>query len=443
MQQLAQTRAMSPFTIRSAGYTLAALFVLNMMNYVDRLLFGVTQELIRADLGLSDFQLGLLGGPAFALLYVLFSFPIARVAERGNRVSIISIAFAAWSALTACCGLAASFVQLLLARAGVSVGEAGCAPPSHSLISDYFPPERRTSAMSVYGAAGPVGALVAAVGGGWIAQHFGWRVTFLACGGFGVAAAILFRLTMREPARQAVAHQPSMAGALGMLLGKRSFVLVAAAGAVAGFASYSNHQYMVSFLMRAHGLSVGTAGTVLGLVIGGVGILVTLAAGPIIDGNRVRFPGIRTWLPAVGLLWSGLFFATAFTIRDTALSIGLLVTASIGQHFYMPSMYTVAQDVAPPAVRATAAALLIAIISVVGYGLGPPLVGLASDVLGGLAMTAHGTSAAACKVAASAACEAAKSDGLRLSLSIGSIGFVIAGILFALAGRTIDRDVHR
>ncbi|MDB5700919.1 MAG: transporter [Sphingomonadales bacterium] len=424
------------------GYTLAALFVLNTMNYMDRLLFGVGQELIRKDLDLSDFQLGLLGGPAFALLYVIAAFPIARLAERGNRVTIISIAFGAWSLMTGLCGLAGSFAQLLVGRAGVSIGEAGCAPPSHSLISDYFPPERRTTAMSVYGTAGPVGALIAAIGGGWLAQHYGWRVTFLLCGGFGVIAAILFRLTLREPTRTHQDTPVSLLTALRVLLGKRSFRTIAAAGALAGFASYSNNQYMVSFLMRAHGLSIGTAGVVLGLVIGGVGIFVTLVTGPIIDRSGARFPRIRSWLPAGGMLWSGIFFAIAFTVRDTPAAIALLVTASFGQHFYMPAMYTVAQDVAPPTMRATAAALLIAIISVVGYGLGPPLVGFTSDIIRQFALAAHGTDAAACARAASTACEAAKSDGLRLSLSIGSVGFIFAALLFWTSARTIVKDTH-
>lgn len=429
--------------IAMLGYTLGALFVLNTMNYMDRLLFGVAQELIRKDLALSDFQLGLLGGPAFAFLYVLAAFPIARLAERGNRVTIISVAFAAWSAMTALCGLATNFVQMLVGRAGISIGEAGCAPPSHSLISDYFPPERRTTAMSVYGAAGPVGALIAAIGGGWIAQHYGWRAAFLLCGGFGVVAAILFRATLREPPRGHREAPVPMLRAMRVLLSKRSFLAVAGAGALAGFASYSNNQYMVSFLMRAHGLSVGTAATVLGFVIGGVGIFVTLVAGPIIDASRARHPGIRTWLPGAGMLWCGVFFAIAFAVRDTTAAIALLVAASLGQHFYMPAMYTIAQDVAPPTMRATAAALLIAIISVVGYGLGPPLVGLASDVLGRIAMAAHGTDAVSCARAATAACEMAKSDGLRLSLSIGSIGFVAAGLLFVLSGRWLAQDVHR
>lgn len=427
----------------SLGYALFALFVLNTLNYVDRLLFGVSQEVIKKDLGLSDFQLGLLGGPAFAILYVIAAFPIARRAEHGNRVTIVTFAFAAWSAMTALCGVAGSFWTMLACRAGVSIGEAGCAPPSHSLISDYYPAERRTTAMSVYGAAGPVGALVAAIAGGWMVQHFGWRAAFLVCGGFGIAAAILFRLTMREPKRLHIRQTVSLWTALKILLAKRSFAMVAAAGGAAGFASYANHQYMVSFLMRAHGLTVGVAAMLQGLVIGLVGIAVILATGPIIDRGSARFPRIRTILPAAGMLWSGVFFAVAFHVQNTALTIVLLVAASLGQHSYMPAMYTVAQDVAPPAMRATAAALMIALISLVGYGLGPPLVGLASDALGKIAMATHGVDPAQCAKLTSAACDAARSEGLRLSLSLGSIGFILAAGMFWLSGRTIERDIER
>lgn len=423
-------------------WALAALFLLNTMNYVDRLLFGVAQELIKKDLLLTDFQLGLLGGPAFAVLYIIAAFPIARIAERSNRVSIIAISFGAWSAMTALCGIAGSFAQMLIGRAGVSIGEAGCAPPSHSLISDYFPPERRTTAMSVYGAAGPVGALLAAIGGGWLAQHYGWRSAFLACGVVGVVAAVGFRLTMREPPRSVDPLRPSFLATVKLLFAKRSFLAVAAAGGVAGFASYSNHQYTVSFLMRVHGLPVSSAAAVLGLATGGVGILIMLITGPLIDRGRQRFPTIRTWLPAVGLLWAGCVFAGAFIVPSTPLAIAMLFAASLGQHFYMPAMYTLAQDVAPPAMRATAAALMIGVISLVGYGLGPPVVGFVSDMLGQAAMASHGTSAAACAQAPSSACAAATAEGLRLSLSIGSTGFILSGLLFWRSGRSIARDVH-
>ena len=439
-----QAAAQPSLPTRAAlAYTLGALFVLNTMNYVDRQLFGVTQELVKRDVGLSDFQLGLVGGPAFAVLYILAAFPIARLAERWNRVSIVSLAFGTWSVMTAICGGATSFMQLLLARGGVSIGEAGCAPASLSLISDYFPPQRRTGAISIFGAAGPIGALSAAIGGGLLAQRYGWRTTFFACGALGLAAAVLFRLTVREPRQGGSRTTVGLRTALRLLCAKRSFLAVAAASACAGFASYSNSQYMVSFLMRVHGLPVAAAATAVGLILGAVGIVMTLSTGVLIEHGRRRFPHIRTWLPAGGLIWSGCIFALAYLARPAPLAIGLLAAGSLGQHFYMPAMHTLAQDVAPAPMRATSAALMISVISLVGYGIGPPLIGLLSDTLSTAAMHSAGLDPRSCLPGSLGACALARARGLGLSMSVGSIFFIVGGVLFGMSGRSIDRDMVR
>jgi MFS family permease len=430
-------------TRAALAYTLGALFVLNTMNYVDRQLFGVTQELVKRDVGLSDFQLGLVGGPAFAILYILAAFPIARLAERWNRVSIVSLAFGTWSVMTAFSGAATSFVQLLVGRGGVSIGEAGCAPASHALISDCFSPQQRTGAMSIFGAAGPIGALTAAIGGGLLAQRCGWRVTFFACGALGLAAAVLFRLTVHEPRHRADQSVVGLRAALRVLLAKRSFLAVAAAGAFAGFASYSNSQYMVSFLMRVHGLPVAVAGTAVGLILGAVGIVMTLSTGALIEHGRRRFPRIRTWLPAGGLVWSGCIFALAYLARPAPLAIGLLAAGSLGQHFYLPAMYTLAQDVAPASMRATSAALMISVVSLVGYGIGPPLIGLLSDTLSAAAMHTAGLDPRDCLPGSLGPCALARARGLGLSMSAGSIMFIAGGLLFGISGRSIDRDMAR
>jgi MFS family permease len=433
--------AITPPARAVMAYTLGALFVLNAMNFVDRQLFGVTQELIKRDLRLSDFELGLVGGPAFALLYILAAFPIARLADRWNRVNIVSLAFAAWSVMTAFCGVAASFGHLLFARSGVSIGEAGCAPPSHSLISDYFPTQRRTTAMSVFSAAGPIGALIAAIGGGFLAQRYGWRPTFLLCGALGLFGAALFRLSVREPRRGADTAPVKLRNTIRVLCAKRSFLAVAAAGACAGFASYANSQYMVSFLMRVHGLRVSTAAAAAGLILGGVGIIMTLSTGVLIERGRRRFPRIRTWLPAGGLAWSGCIFAVAYLSGTRALAIALLVAGSMGQHFYLPAMHTLAQDVAPPRMRATSAAVMISVVSLVGYGVGPPLIGLLSDSLSAMAVQSYGIDPRSCTRAPSHWCELAAAQGLRRSMSIGSLMFIAGGFLFALSGRSIERDL--
>ncbi|WP_253257882.1 MULTISPECIES: MFS transporter [unclassified Sphingobium] len=426
------------------SWTIVALFLLNCLNYIDRLLFSVAQEMIKVDLHLSDFQLGLIGGPAFAILYTLFSFPIARAADRGRRVGIIAFSLMLWSVMTAFCGIAANFLQMLVGRAAVSIGEAGCTPASHSLISDAFPARRRTTVIAIFGVAGPVGAIVAAVAGGALIAAFGWRTAFLLCGMAGIVLALLFRATVPEPQRSqpGPSHSASFIDTVRQLLVRRSFALVAVAGGIAGIGSYANQQYMVSFLMRGHGLSLATASLLMGLVIGGVGIVFTLIGGPLMDFGGRRYPRIKAWLPSVGLLWCGSLYAVAFQLPTVGLAVALMVFASMGQHFYMPAMYAHGQDVAPPHMRAMASAIIIATSSLLGYGLGPPLIGLVSDILGEAARVSAGLSLADCVKRPVEACEAASAQGLRLSLSFGSCFFILAAGLFALASRWMIADVN-
>ena len=187
------------------AYVLGALLLIYIFNFIDRILIGIVQEPIRREFGLDDSAMGWLGGPAFALFYAVMGVPIARWAERANRVSIVAIGAALWSAMTAACGFAGNFVQLALARVGVGVGEAACVPPSHSLISDYFPANRRASALAIFALGVPIGTMMAAVGGGWLAQNFDWRVAFWALGAPGLIAALVFKLTVREPPRAGAA----------------------------------------------------------------------------------------------------------------------------------------------------------------------------------------------------------------------------------------------
>ncbi len=170
-------------------------------NFIDRTIVATIGQAIKVDLKLTDTQLGLLGGLSFAILYTLLGVPIARLAERWNRVSIISAALVVWSGFTVACGFAASFPALLAMRVGVGIGEAGCSPPAHSLISDYYEPKRRASALSIYAFGIPLGAMIGAVAGGWLAKTFGWRVAFMAVGAPGVILALLVKLIVKEPPR--------------------------------------------------------------------------------------------------------------------------------------------------------------------------------------------------------------------------------------------------
>lgn len=441
---IGKVKPIAPLLGRPAlAWALIALFILNVLSSVDRLLFGVVQELIKVDLGLSDFELGILGGPAFAVLYTLAAFPIARLADRMNRVNILSIVFVVWSAMTVACGLAGSYFQMLLARMGVSVGEAGCTPAANSLISDYFP-NRRASAIAVYTAGAPVGALLAAVGGGFLAEAFGWRFAFYLCGGIGIVFAVILRLTVREPPRKDQGTRPTaFLATLRHLLAKRSFALVIASGSLAALAINAINLYFVSFLIRSHDMSISMAGLVMGLAVGGVGTISTLFAGWAIDKTRIRFPKMRTWLPAASMVWCGGFYIMAFSTDATWLAITLLMVAALGKNIFIPAVYTISQEVASPRTRSVSAALVLAILSIVGYGLGPPLVGFLSDTFGTLAMQAQGTTAAACAAQSTPACAEAIASGLRLSLTAGAAILILAGMIFAFSGRTILMDIYR
>ena len=188
----------------SSGYKSAVLTLLLLaytFNFIDRTIVATIGQAIKVDLKITDTQLGLLGGLSFAVLYTLLGVPIARLAERWNRVSIVSLALVVWSGFTVACGFAVTFTQLLALRVGVGFGEAGCSPPSHSLISDYYEPKRRASALSVYAFGIPLGSMIGAAAGGWLAKTFGWRVAFMAVGAPGLIMALLVKLIVKEPPR--------------------------------------------------------------------------------------------------------------------------------------------------------------------------------------------------------------------------------------------------
>ncbi len=193
----------APRTPWQSWYALGLLFIVYVFNFIDRSILAILNQPIKDDLGVSDTEMGLLGGIAFAIFYTLLGIPIARLADRGVRRNVLAVCLALWSAMTAVCGFAVSFVQLLLARIGVAVGEAGGSPPAHSMIADLFPPRTRATALSIYALGIPVGVMIGNLAGGWINQAFDWRTAFMMVGLPGVALALLVRLTLREPVRGA------------------------------------------------------------------------------------------------------------------------------------------------------------------------------------------------------------------------------------------------
>jgi MFS family permease len=429
------------------AWVLFALVVVYTFNFIDRVLVSIVQEPIRAEFNLTDTQLGLLGGPTFAILYTLLGIPIARLAERKNRMTILAVCVGLWSAMTAACGLATSYGTLLLARIGVSIGEAGCTPPAQSVIGDYFPEQSRATALSIYALGIPIGSMLAAVGGGLIAEAMGWREAFLALGLPGLMLAILVKLTVKEPPRSTGAVEaPGLRETATLLSKKSAFWYAAFGGAMASFVGYGVGQFTNSFFMRSHELSILEASQITGLLIGAFGAIGTFFSGWLADRVRGRFPNAIAWLPAVGFLVAGPLNVAGYMSGSLPLAIVLLATAQLGGSLYLGSMYAIAQGVVHPRMRATAVAVLLFVVNLIGYAGGPPAIGALSDFIANRELTAAGLSLAGCRAAGGLgdpACAAASEVGLRWAIILGYSGLLAAAGFFLLSWRTIQRDWHR
>lgn len=403
------------------AYVLGALLVLYTFNFIDRIVLGIVQEPIKREFGLQDWQLGLLGGPAFALLYTLLGIPIARLAERRSRINIIAFCAGFWSLMTAACGLTTNFWQILAARIGVSIGEAGCTPPSLSLISDYFPPERRTSAMSIYALGIPIGSALAGIGGGWLAQTFSWRAAFLVLGLPGLLMAILAKFTIKEAPRVGQQAAPPFGAALTALLRKRAFLHVAFGGALVSFYGYSSSQFLPSYLIRNFELSLLQASLVFAGLSASFVVLGTFLGGVLVDHWRPRHPRILSFLPATSLVLAVPLYLSTYAAPSLLIALVPLCLGAAMHYLYLGPMYAVALGVAPPRVRATATAVLLFIVNLIGYGLGPPALGLVSDAF------SHNFGPAL---------------GLRYALMIDTLVLLWAALHFFLASRTLKRDLE-
>lgn len=426
------------------GYAMTLLLLIYVMNFVDRQVINILAEPIKRELGLLDWQLGAMSGLAFALFYTVLGLPIARLAERGHRPYIIASALAVWSLFTALCGLAQNFAQLLLARIGVGVGEAGCTPPSHSLITDYVPKEKRASALAFYSMGTPLGALIGMALGGVIADAYGWRMAFIVCGVPGVALAIIAALTLVEPRiRGAAAAIKSAAqaprapfrDALATLRRKRTFWFVSFAAALKAFIGYGQAPFAASFFYRVHGEEVavlatqfglqsgGFLGLALGLMAGIGGVLGAYFGGVIAD----KFGGkdFRAYVsvPAIASLVIIPIYVVAILSTSAVFALGCLFFGSIlGALWYGP-VYATAQTIVPPHMRATSSAILLFIINLIGLGLGPIAVGAISDAYAiGLGM--------------------GEAEGVRYALLTSAFIGVFAAALFWAARRWIREEME-
>jgi MFS family permease len=257
-------QAFSPAYLR---YALGLLTVVYVINFVDRQILSILLQSIKLDLGLSDLQLGLLSGTAFGLFYATLGIPIARLADVFSRKVVMAVCLVIWSGMTALCGTAAGFGLLLAYRVGVGVGEAGGSPPAHSLISDFFPPERRATALGIFSLGVPLGILVGFLAGGWLDETLGWRKAFVVVGLPGLALAAVVALTLKEPLRghseglESDRPAPSADEVIRFLWSSHSFRHVAFGSALYAFVGYSIVTWAPSFLIRSHGMTTGEIGT--------------------------------------------------------------------------------------------------------------------------------------------------------------------------------------
>jgi len=408
----------------SRAYVLFILVVVYTFNFIDRQIVGILAVPIKADLGLTDSQLGLMGGLAFALFYTGLGIPVAMLADRFSRTWIMTAALAIWSAMTAASGLATNFWQLFAARLGVGVGEAGGVAPAYSLISDYFPPNHRARALSIYSFGIPIGSAIGIVFGGIIASLINWRYAFFFVGVAGIVIAPIFRMTIKEPPRgqydrkRAETKSPGLKLILSTLLSKPSFWLLSFGASFSSMMGYGVFFWLPSFFVRSYGLTLLDASLFYGAILLLGGVVGIWAGGWLGDrlgqNNRAHYARI----PAIAFLCSIPFYV--FAILSPTLTVSFfvfLVPTALGLVWLGPIISAI-QHLVRPDMRATASAIFLFINNLIGIGMGTYAIGALSD-----ALTAQ-----------------FGDDSLRYSILAGTGFYIIAASLFLLATRWLASD---
>lgn len=366
-----------------AALAITILFLVNVVNFVDRQLPFILIEAIKIDLKLTDAQVGLLAGLAFAVVFSTASLLLAWLADRWGPRRMLASALAAWSLLTALTGLAGSFAGLLAARMGAAAGEAGCAPPANALIARAFPPHRRALVLSLFSLGVPIGAMIGLILGGWINDVANWRTAFLIIGLPGLALALAAWIWLPEPppAATAIASRAGTASGLRYLFGLPAFRHMVAGSALYASGSYAINVFASAFLIRVHGLTTAQAGLGFGFAFGIGGLSGTFLGGVLSDRLGKRDPKWRQLVPAIGQLLSFPTAIGAWLVPDVTVSLILLALSYAFGLLYFASSFAVAQMLAPDRVRASAAAVLYFGLTLVGASVGPMTVGWTSDLL--------------------------------------------------------------
>lgn len=370
------------------NFVLAMITVGFTLNFLDRQILTILMQPIKAELHVSDTALGFLSGLAFALFYATLGIPVSRWADRGSRQRIMSISMALWSAATALCGLAQSFTQLFVARIGVGVGEAGFTPSGLGMIADYFSRSRRGIATGIVNTGPMFGMMLGLLIGGWAASAYGWRCAFLISGVPGILFALLFWLTVREPWRgmadgeaPAPVEQPNIGASMADLWNNRAYRFLVLGGAMSAFALYGESTWMPSFLARSHGLQPKQVGELLGPLTGVVGGIGMVVGGFLTDRLSRRDARWALWMPAVASVVAIPPLVLTLTASDKSTVVAAYAVAYFLNVLWVAPTFVAIQSLVASGVRISALAWKLFFTNLIGLGLGPQLIGIASDLL--------------------------------------------------------------
>ena len=442
------------FNYRS--YVLGTLLLAYIFNFIDRVIIAYLSVPIKDEFDLANWQFGLLSGIAFATFYTFLGIPIARLAERYNRTIIIGCSIILWSLMTMLCGIAWSFLALLIFRLGVGVGEAGLTPPANSLIADYYKSEKRASALSIYSTGVTIGSFCAALFVGFLLGIVDWRTTFIVVGLAGIPLGLLIIFTVKEPPRgysdppgTTKPVPPSIGEALKALATNPTFWFVTLGGTAVSFVGYALITFVMEFVTKAFDMDVPTAALFFLAPLALTGAIGTWLCGALADTFRGKS---ALWLPALGATLAFILQVVALNwVASAWIILGVLIVANLFQYFYLGPMYAVSGSVVDTRMRATAIAILLFVVNLIGYGIGPPFAGLVIDIFysGNLSDVA-GLTAETCRVAGETLtdtqldqCGAAELAAIRVGLSIVTSIFVVGAAFFMLAMRTIDKDLAK
>ncbi len=425
---MAAPEAAVTVTPAARRYALGILVVVYTFNFIDRQILAILLPAIKAEFLVDDWVLGFLAGSAFALFYATLGVPIALLADRFNRRNLIALALAVWSGMTALSAAAGSVVTLTLARIGVGVGEAGCSPPAHSMISDLYAPEQRSTAMGIFTLGISVGIMIAYLAGGWVVENIGWREAFLIVGVPGVLLAVVVRFTVVEPPRGMADRRaddrpsPGVAYVARFLLQRRSFLHMAIGAGLAAFGGYSVASFFPSFLVRSHGMSPSIIGVYLGLILGIAGGLGFAGGGWVADRLGRRSRRWSMWGVAIASLVSWVALFPVYLSGTPQAALTWFLVPAVLSNFYLATTLALTQGLVGLRMRGVASALMLFILNIIGLGMGPQVTGILSDLYAG----------------------AFGQDSMRYSLlTVGAVVGPWSAFHYYMAGRSIDHDLQR